>query len=294
MTELLPTTAVLARQGKPGGGREAIHVNDGIGPALRRIGAMVLRYWFLLRGSWPRLFELMYWPMVQVMLWGFISEFFTSQSDYLQQAVGVLLHGVLLWDVLFRGQIGVSVCFLEEMWSRNLGHLFVSPLRPTEWVLALMTMSLIRTLIGLIPAALIAIPLYGVNFFSLGLPLIAFFASLIVMGWWLALLIVSVILRHGLGAESLAWMAVFLLAPLSCVYYPASTLPDWLQMVAFALPSPYIFEGMRTLLHDGILRTDFLLTAAGLNLGFLVVALTVFLRSVHHARETGSLLQMGE
>lgn len=98
-----------------------------MGGSARRIAAMVLRYWYLLRGSWPRLLELAYWPTVQMIMWGFISQFMATNSTWVAQAAGVLIAAVLLWDVLFRGQLGVSVSFLEEMWSRNLGHLFVSP-----------------------------------------------------------------------------------------------------------------------------------------------------------------------
>ena len=105
-----------------------------MGASVRRIAAMVLRYWYLLRGSWPRILELAYWPTVQMIMWGFISQFMATNSTWVAQAAGVLIAAVLLWDVLFRGQLGVSVSFLEEMWSRNLGHLFVSPLRPGEWV----------------------------------------------------------------------------------------------------------------------------------------------------------------
>ncbi|MBI1205715.1 MAG: ABC transporter permease [Azospirillum sp.] len=255
---------------------------------------MVLRYWYLLRGSWPRVLELAYWPTVQMVLWGFISQFMATTSNWAAQGFGVLIAGVLLWDVLFRGQLGISVSFLEEMWSRNLGHLFVSPLRPQEWLVALMVMSLIRTLIGVLPAAALAVPLFGYSVVSLGWPLIVFFLNLIVMGWWLGLLIISLILRHGLGAESLAWMAVFLLAPVSAVYYPVAILPGWLQTIAWALPSSHVFEGMRAALFHGHFAAGQLAIATALNLGYLALAGAVFLWSFQAARRRGALLQIGE
>ncbi len=260
----------------------------------RRIGAMILRYWYLLRGSWPRLLELAYWPAVQMVLWGFISQFMASTSSWVAQGGGVLIAAVLLWDVLFRGQLGVSVPFLEEMWSRNLGQLFVSPLRPLEWVVSLLAMSLIRTLIGVVPAAVLAIPLFHYSVFGLGLPLVAFFFNLIVMGWWLGLLIVSLILRCGLGAESLAWMTVFLLAPVSAVYYPVSVLPPWLQMVAWALPSAQVFEGLRWLLFHHEVRADLLFGACALNGVYMTLSTAVFLWAFRVARQRGALLHLGE
>ena len=124
--------------------------------SIRRIGAMVRRYWYLLRGSWPRIVELAYWPTVQMIMWGFLTQHLRGDSAWVTQAAGVLISGVLLWDVLFRGQLGYTLSFLEEMYSRNLGQLFVTPLRPVELVLAMMTISMLRTLIGIVPAALLA------------------------------------------------------------------------------------------------------------------------------------------
>jgi ABC-2 type transport system permease protein len=260
----------------------------------RRLGAMVLRYVLLFRSSWPRIFELMYWPTIQMILWGFISKFLLTHSSWVAQAAGVLIAAVLLWDVLFRGQIGFSISFLEEMWSRNLGHLFVSPLRPHEFVAALMAMSLIRTVIGIVPAMLLAIPLYHYSIFELGLPLVAFFANLLVMGWVIGLVVSSLILRFGLGAESLAWLAIFLMAPVSAIYYPVSVLPGWLQSVSWALPSAHVFEGMRAILFQDVVRYDLMLNAALLNGLYIALGVAVFLFTFHVARRRGLLLQMGE
>jgi len=135
---------------------------------------MLLRYLYLLRSSWPRTLELLYWPTLQMLIWGFMSQFLYSNSSYVFRAFGVLLAAVMLWDVLFRGQLGLSMSFLEEMWARNLGHLFVTPLRPYEWVVSLLSMSMIRVLLGILPAALLAIPLYHYSIFAMGLPLLAF------------------------------------------------------------------------------------------------------------------------
>ena len=141
-----------------------------------RVWAMLLRYLYILRSSWPRTLELLYWPTMQMLIWGFMSQFLLPNSSYVAQAFGVLLGAVMLWDVLFRSQLGLSISFLEEMWSRNLGHLFVTPLRPYEWVISLLAMSVIRVAIGVVPAALLAIPLYHYSIFAMGLPLIAFLA----------------------------------------------------------------------------------------------------------------------
>lgn len=260
----------------------------------RRIGAMVMRHVYVLRTSWPRVLELAYWPTLQMVLWGFITQFLITNSSWVAQAFGVLIAAVILWDVLFRGQLGVSVSFLEEIWSRNLASIFVSPLRPYEMVLSLMTMSLIRTLIGVVPAALLAIPLYQYSIFELGLPLLAFFSNLLVMGWATGLMISALIMRFGLGAESLAWIAVFALAPISGIYYPIASLPPWLQPVSWAMPSAHVFEGMRAVMFDGSFLWTHFLAAVGLNVIYMALGAGLFLATFHYARRKGLLLRLGE
>jgi ABC-2 type transport system permease protein len=274
------------------GWRLAHDIGGGFSPG--RVYAMLLRYLYLLRSSWPRALELVYWPTIQMILWGFMSQFLMTNSTWVARAFGVLIAAVLLWDVLFRGQLGLSMSFLEEIWARNLGHLFVSPLRPYEWVLSLIAMSLVRVLIGVVPAMLLAIPLYHYSIFSLGLPLIAFFVNLLVMGWALGLMICSLILRHGQGAESIAWLAIFVLAPISAVYYPVTVLPPALRYVAMALPSSHVFEGMRAVMFEHVFRWGDFLAAASLNVVYLGLGAAAFLYAFRGARRRGALLQVGE
>lgn len=260
----------------------------------RRIGAMALRYLYLLRSSWTRIVELAYWPIMQMIMWGFMTEFLLKSDSTVLKASGVLIAAVLLWDVMFRSNIGVSISFLEEMWSRNLAQLFASPLRPYEWALSLLTISLIRTLVGVLPAALLAIPLYHYSIFDMGLPLIAFFANLMIFGGAIGLAVSGMILRYGLGAESLAWVGIFAVAPISGIYYPIDILPEWLQTVAWLLPSASVFEGMRAVLADGTFRTDLFITAALLNLVYMTAALALFLHIFRVARVRGLLMKVGE
>jgi ABC-2 type transport system permease protein len=262
--------------------------------SLRRVWAMVLRYIYLLRGSWPRIVELAYWPLVQMILWGFITRFFMTNSSWVMRASGVLIAAMLLWDVLFRSQLGVSLSFMEEMWSRQLGYLFATPLRPIEHVASLLVLSLLRTLIGVVPAACLAILFYDYSIFTLGLPLIAFFANLMIMGWGIGLFVSAIVLRFGLGAESMAWFLIFALAPVSGIYYPIASLPQWLHPISWMLPSSYVFEGMRAVMFDGQFRADLLMGAAALNVIYLGLGAASFLYAFHVARVRGLLLQIGE
>ncbi len=262
--------------------------------SFRRVSGILLRHLYVLRRSWPRLLDLAYWPTIQMVLWGFVTLFFVQHSSWVAQAAGVLISAVLLWDILFRANLGVSLSFMEEMWARNLAQLFASPLRPYELVVALALMSLIRTVIGVTPAMLLAMPLFGISVFALGLPLAAFFANLLIFGWSIGLVVSALVLRLGLGAEGLAWVAVFALGPLSGIYYPVATLPAWLQPLAWGMPPSWVFEGMRAVLFEGTVRTRDLVMAGGLNVVYMAVAAGFFLWTCRVARDRGLLLQQGE
>ncbi|MEY4342651.1 MAG: hypothetical protein RL736_447 [Pseudomonadota bacterium] len=261
---------------------------------LIRIFALVVRYFYLIKTSVPRILELMYWPTFQMILWGLISKHLAGSNDTVVQIGGALISGVLLWDILFRSQLGFSLSFLEEIWSRNLGQLFVSPLRPLEMVLSLMTISFIRTFIAIIPAALLAIPLYSFSIFQMGLSLMFFFVSLLITGWILGIFIIAAIIRFGVSAESLAWGAIFTLAPLSAVYYPVQTLPEWIRWLSLSFPQTYVFEGMREVLFHDIFRYDYFLKSIILNIIYALIAVVVFLVSFEGARKRGGLINTGE
>jgi ABC-2 type transport system permease protein len=266
----------------------------GVSASLRRMAALVRRYTYLLRSSGVRIVELIYWPFLQMLTWGFLQKYLADTTSPLAQAAGVLIGSVLLWDILFRSKIGFSTTFIEEMWARNLGNLLISPLRPIELVAALSAWSIIRLSVGMIPVAFAAWLIFGFNLLDLGLPLVAFFAVLVLTSWSLGLIAAGVILRYGLGAEELAWSMAFLLLPLACVYYPVSVLPDWLQPIALALPPTHVFEGMRGILLHNVFDVNELWWALGLNAIYLIVGYVTFSRFLASARVNGTLVQLGE
>jgi ABC-2 type transport system permease protein len=266
----------------------------GEGSSTRRIAAMMLRYWYLLRSSWPRLLDLVYWPTVQMVTWGFLQYYIANNAGFFARAGGTFIGAVLLWDILFRGQLGFSISFLEEMWSRNIGNLMMSPLRPGEFIIALMVMSVVRLAVGAVPVTFLAIAFFGFNIYGLGLALVAFFFNLMLTSWAIGIFVSGLILRNGMGAENLAWSIMFLFMPLTCVYYPVTTLPVWLQPVAWALPPTYVFEGMRALLIDKAFRPDLMLDALALNAVLFAAGVFGFLKLLESARRHGSLMQTGE
>ncbi len=259
-----------------------------------KIYALSLRHIYLIRSSFPRILDLIYWPSVQVFLWGFISKFFALESTYYNNTVGVILTAAILYDFLFRASISYNMMFLEEIWSRNFTNLFISPIKISEIIAALTLTAILRTSIGLIPAALLAIPLFGVSVFSLGPPLFLLLLCLYIFGVTLGLLVTSGLLRFGPSFENIAWASLFFLAPLGCIYYPIEILPEWLQMIAKLLPLVHIFEEMRNILIYDIVTYIQIFKAIIISCIYLSFGIIVFYLSYYGARIRGTLINIGE
>ncbi len=261
---------------------------------INKIFALSLRHLYLIKGSFPRILDLIYWPTIQIFLWGFISKFFTLNSSYFENTVGIILSAAILYDFLFRSSISYNMMFLEEIWSRNFTNLFIAPIKISEIIAALTFTAIFRTLIGLVPAALLAIPLFGVSIFKIGIPLIFLLITLYIFGVTLGLLVTSGLVRFGPSFENIAWASLFFLAPLGCIYYPIEILPDWLQIIAKLLPLVHIFEEMRNVLIHDIINYYQILKAIIISFIYFVFGIIVFYLSYEGAKNRGTLINMGE
>ena len=262
--------------------------------SLTRIYGLFLRHFYLITQSLPRILDLIYWPSIQITLWGFISNFFAAYSSYYSGAVGVILSCAILYDFLFRTSIGFNMLFLEEIWSRNFTNLFISPIKISEIIVSLVFTALIRALIGLVPAILLTSPIFGISLLDLGIPLAYLFLSLYIFGITLGLFVSAGLLRFGPSFENIAWSTMFLLAPFGCIYYPVETLPEVFQLIAYALPLVYIFEEIRNILVNQIIEFQNILQAFYLNIIYLMVAIYIFYYSFNKARDKGTLINIGE
>ena len=261
---------------------------------LYRIYALYLRHFYLIKSSLPRWLDLIYWPTIQIILWGFISKFFTMHSDFYNHTAGIILSAAILYDFLFRSSISFNMLFLEEIWSRNFTNLFIAPFKVSEIIAALTITALIRTLIGIVPAVLLASPFFGVSLLNLGPALFLLLFSLYAFGITLGLFVVSGLLRYGPAFENVAWSSLFLLAPLGCIYYPLTILPDWLQILAKGLPLVYIFEEVRSILLNNVVNYYNIMSALMLNFIYFISAIVVFYLAFSEARKKGTLVNIGE
>ena len=259
-----------------------------------KIYGLSLRHIYLIKSSFPRILDLIYWPTIQIFLWGFISKFFTIESTYYSNTVGIILTAAILYDFLFRTSISYNMMFLEEIWSRNFTNLFIAPIKISEIIAALTLTAIIRTLIGLIPAALLAIPLFGVSIFNLGPPLLLLLLSLYIFGIALGLLVTAGLIRFGPSFENIAWASLFFLAPLGCIYYPIEILPEWLQTISKALPLVHVFEEMRNILIYDIVSYKQIIKSISISFIYFIVGIVIFYCSYFGARVRGTLINIGE
>jgi len=263
-------------------------------PQLRRMWGIALRHLYLYRESWPRLLEMMYWPIINISLFGFISLSIVQHFGHTDILTDTYLAGLLLAELLTCTVMAMLVMYMEEVWSRNLGHLFASPLRLRDYIASMMALSATRCLIAVIPAFVVAYYLFGFSILRLGWALPLYGVMLCLSGWWYGLLIMSLLMRFGLAAEWLGWMGTWVLMPFMAPYYPVSILPHAFQVISWTLPGTYIFESMKQQMATGTVRFDYVAIGFGLNLLYLALASAIFSRSFKSAKRLGGLLQMGE
>ncbi|MEI6676579.1 MAG: ABC transporter permease, partial [Verrucomicrobiota bacterium] len=219
---------------------------------LRIVNALLLRYVFLYTRSPVRLVEMVFWPIVDLLVWGFLTVYLRqSTSGDFPQFITFLLGAMILWDILFRAQQGVAISFLEDVWTRNLLNIFVAPVRSAEYLSATFAVGVLRICVTAVALVVIGWLAYSFNVFVMRWWLIPFFLNLMLFGWSLGMISTALILRWGQAAESLAWAVPFFIQPVVAVFYPVSVLPAWLQPIALALPATHIFEGMREVMRTG-------------------------------------------
>jgi len=254
-----------------------------------RTGAIVLRHFYLLRGSLTRVVPLFIWVAIDIVLWGYITRYLNAVAGAAFDFVPVLLGAVLLWDFCSRVMHGVSTAFFEDVWSRNFVNLFSTPLSLREYLGGLVVSSMITSAVGLAVMLVLAAGVFGLSVLGYGLAIFPFALILFLFGVALGILGSGVVLRLGPAAEWFIWPIPALVSPFVGVFYPLSTLPSWMQHLARLLPPSYVFEGMRSILAGGAAPAGMLVLGAALSAAYVVLACWFFARVYRHAVHTGLL-----
>ncbi|HTT00628.1 MAG TPA: ABC transporter permease [Steroidobacteraceae bacterium] len=256
---------------------------------LKPIAGIVLRQFYLMRGSPVRVLPMFAWVAIDIIVWGFMTRYLNSVSSGRINFVASLLGAVLLWDFFTRIMQGVTVGFLEDVWSRNFLNLFATPLAIPEYLTGLVVTSIATSLIGLIVMLLLATLVFGLSFFALGLMLIPFLLVLFLFGIALGILASAMVLRLGPASEWMVWPLPALLSPFAGVFYPLTTLPRWMQAVAHLLPPSYVFQDMRAIVTGQPYHLQGLWWGLGLAVLEVVLCARLFVRVHRYAVRTGLL-----
>ncbi len=252
----------------------------------QRIYALCLRHLYPLRRDFDLLSDMIYWPIIDVLLWGITSQWLSSSGNTTTVMAAILI-GLIFWNVIWRSQSEVSRNLIEEIWNNNLVNLFSTPISLTEWIAGALILSVLKMLITVIVIVPIIYGLYTVNVFSVGWSLIPFFVSLVVTGWWVGFISAGVVVRFGPKVQTVVWTLPGILLPFSAVFFPLSLLPTSLQPVSLALPTTYIFEALRSQLTIGSFSWTSIGISFVLNALYLVLSLVWFKKSFDASRSLG-------
>lgn len=257
-----------------------------------RIHALLIRHLYLYQRSFPRLMDVFYWPVMDLLVWGFLSAYLQKQNTAEVNLITILLGALIFWNFLNQSQKAVSIAFLEDVWERNLLNIFVTPLRISEFLTATVLLGVVRIALISIVMGVLAFIFYHFNLLLFGFFLIPFVANLLLFGWTLGIATTAIILRYGTQAQILAFGFIFIIQPFSAVFYPVSALPRALQTIAYFIPTTYVFEGMRALIHTGKLPFTLLIMSIVVNLVYLMLSLFFFYLMFKRTKVRGALLKL--
>jgi ABC-2 type transport system permease protein len=252
---------------------------------LRRLYAFCLRHVFPLRRDFDLLSDMLYWPIIDVVIWGVTSTWLGGTSGL--SIMATILTGLILWNSIWRSQSEVSRNLIDEIWNNNLVNLFSTPLSIGEWIVGVLMLSLMKmtfTIGVLIPVIFL---LYKVNIFAMGWWMIPFFISTVMTGWWVGFISAGIVIRWGPKVQTVVWTLPGILLPFSVVYFPLASLPSALRPISYSLPTTYIFESMRSLLLSGFVDWKYIAISIGLNIIYLALALRWFIMSFRKSMELG-------
>jgi len=259
-----------------------------------RIRALIIRHLYLYQRSVPRLMDIFFWPVMELLVWGFLSLYLQKNNLAGLNVITILLGAIIFWDLLSQSQRAVSTAFLEDVWEKNFLNIFITPLKISEFLTSTVLIGLIRIIIVAAVVGVLSFVLYGFNILIFGLYLVPFVFNLLIFGWILGLFTTAIILRYGTQAQVLAFGFIFLIQPFSAVFYPVSILPSAVQWLAYALPSTYVFEGMRAVAASGSFSWQLFYYSLGANVVYFILTLWLFYATLAYVKEKGLLLKLDQ
>jgi ABC-2 type transport system permease protein len=259
---------------------------------LNRIAAVVERHVYDTRHNLERVTDTLYWPVMDIIVWGFLTLFLAQHGGLRPGLLSFLLGAAILWGMFRAFQRDLAVSFLAEVWSHNLIGLLVTPLTVHEYLYGLLIINLLKAIVGTAAAALVALVFYSYDFFPYLLALLPFILILMIFGLAVGILVTGLIVRYTTKIQSFTWSITGLLMPFSCVFYPVTALPPLMRPLALALPTTQAFEGLRQVMAGDGFSLARLGWGIGLDCIYLLAAVAVFGGLFRSARAHGLLVKL--
>jgi ABC-2 type transport system permease protein len=215
-----------------------------------RLRAVIHRHWIVLRRAPHRWFEISFWPVMDVLLWGSLGAFVAQENDSSRAATPYLLAGMVMFWTFTQAQFAIALGVNEETWTRNILNVLTTPVRELEYVVGIAAFGMLKLVLCLLTLTATTIAFFGFDLSSVGWGVIPIMVLLVINGWALAMFTVGLVLRFGQSAEILIWGLNYAVMAFSGVFFPADALPDGLRSVASVFPTTKAFAALRTLL-DG-------------------------------------------
>jgi ABC-2 type transport system permease protein len=252
-----------------------------------RVYAIMLRYMLVVPRDLSRIFELVFYPLIDIVLWGFMG-LWMQESQKGTSSMSILLPASLvLWMIVERTQSEISLNLAEEIWSHNIVNLFVSPMKLLEWLMSVIVLGIGKALFIFSFTAFSLWLFMDINILSIGFMLIPFWLLLVLSGLSLGTIISAIILRFGRNMIQIAWSIPYLILSLSAVFYPLRFLPAWARMISRLLPTSYVFEALRELVQHGRIAYELLLVCLCLATMYMIFGLLAIVWLFRKSKEQG-------
>lgn len=253
-----------------------------------RVRGLLLNYYYFSLNSLDRIFDVLYWPVLDLMIWGFMTFFINGISEF--NVLNTILGGIVLWVFVWRASTDLVVYLLEGYWSRSIYHLFSTPIKNGELILSLFLVGIIRSFIAFAIMLVLSIFVYNFNIFVFNpVHLLMIIPMLLLFAWSVGLFVSSFIFRYGTRLQILAWSTIWIIQPFSCVFYPLSSLPPWAAKIAVLLPTTHMFEQLRATMAGQPFNYMGLLYAGIGTAILLTISSIMVVKSIAAAKKSGLL-----
>ncbi|HEV2916351.1 MAG TPA: ABC transporter permease [Candidatus Babeliales bacterium] len=254
----------------------------------RSVWALVLRYLRLLMRDTNLKLATIYWPMLDIIVWGFLGTWLQkAHTDGVVPYTAIVLLGILLWQITSRGATYIFKCFAEELWSRNIVNLFSLPISLIEWMLAAIIYTSIVVMLVFLFCTMVIKLFYDISVMYIFSALLLFGPPLFFSACWLGFSCLHIIAYCGKRTEEIGWVYAWFFAPFGGAYYPIEVLPTWAQTISHCLPMSYVFEGMRAYLIRAQDPWPYITKAYILSIIYALVAMCLFIIIFNKSKQKG-------